>query len=153
MEKSKIMLGKNFQVSKKFKDNLIEGSICLDILDDEKVKALVYEYEGKRYLNVRVVKRQDVTKYYKTHYLEIDQIVPTKKDLKEIDQLTNQLSKPFFSIYTGAKAHLFPFGIVNVDFHECLYYLREIRKVEPGSKVIVWMYIIGGPPRRLDVTL
>jgi hypothetical protein len=75
----KIMLAKNLQASEKFGDNIVEGAICLDILNDENVQKLVYEYEGKRYLNVKVVKRKEVSKYDKTHYMEIDQFVPTKK--------------------------------------------------------------------------
>lgn len=78
-QNNKIMLGKNLQASKNFGDNLVEGAICLDILDDEKVKALVYEYEGKRYLNVKVVKRKEATKFDATHYIEVDQFVPQSK--------------------------------------------------------------------------
>ncbi|GHN02372.1 hypothetical protein WSM22_38610 [Cytophagales bacterium WSM2-2] len=74
---TKILLGKNLQESAKFGSNLIEGAICLDILEDETVKRLVYEYNGKRYLNVKVVKRKEANNYGKTHYLELDQFVPT----------------------------------------------------------------------------
>lgn len=79
---AKIMLGKNLEASKKFADNLIEGAICLDILEDEKVKALIYTYEGKRYLNIKVVKRKEATKYDKTHYIEVDTFVPAQQEGK-----------------------------------------------------------------------
>ena len=76
----KILLGKNLQASSKFGDNLVEGAICLDILDDPIVKRLTYEYNGKKYLNIKVVKRKEVTNYGKTHYMEIDVFVPTKQN-------------------------------------------------------------------------
>jgi len=75
----KILLAKNLQQSPKFGDNLIEGAICLNILEDEKVKKLVYEYNGKYYLNIKVVKRKEANSYGKTHYLEIDMFIPTKQ--------------------------------------------------------------------------
>jgi hypothetical protein len=75
----KILLGKNLASSSKFGDNLIEGAICLDILEDPIVKRLTYEYQGKKYLNIKVVKRKEVTSYGKTHYMEIDVFVPTKQ--------------------------------------------------------------------------
>ena len=73
---TKILLAKNLEASAKFGDNLIEGAICLDILEDEKVKKLVYEYDGRHYLNVKIVKRKEANNYGKTHYCEIDQFVP-----------------------------------------------------------------------------
>lgn len=75
----KILLGKNLEASKKFGDNLIEGTICLDVLEDPIVKRLTYEYNGKKYLNIKVVKRKEVTSYGKTHYLEVHVFVPTKQ--------------------------------------------------------------------------
>jgi hypothetical protein len=75
----RILLAKNLQQSSKFGDGLIEGAICLDILEDEKVKRLIYEYNGKHYLNVKVVKRKEANSYGKTHYLEVVTFVPTRK--------------------------------------------------------------------------
>ena len=75
----KILLAKNLQQSPKFGENLIEGAICLNILEDANVKNLVYEYNGKHYLNVKVVKRKEANSYGKTHYLEIDMFTPTKQ--------------------------------------------------------------------------
>lgn len=82
-KKTKIMLAKNLKASERFKDNLLEGAISLDVLDDPKVKELIYEYEGKRYLNVKVGKRKEVTDYGKTHYIEIDTFKPVKQEPKE----------------------------------------------------------------------
>jgi hypothetical protein len=79
MEKSeKIMLAGNLKASAKFGPSLIEGAINLDILQDARVKELVYEYEGKSYLNVKVVTRKSASEFGATHYIEIDQFVPEK---------------------------------------------------------------------------
>lgn len=75
----RILLAKNMEASKKFGDNLVEGAICLDVLEDPIVKRLIYEYSGKKYLNVKVVKRKNVTNYGSTHFLELDLFVPTKQ--------------------------------------------------------------------------
>ncbi len=75
----KILLGKNLRESAKFGSSLIEGAICLDILEDPIVKRLIYEYQGRKYLNVKVVKRKEVTAYGSTNYLEVDMFVPTKQ--------------------------------------------------------------------------
>jgi hypothetical protein len=80
MEKSeKIMLAGNLKASAKFGNALVEGAICLDILKDERVAKLTYEYEGKTYLNVKVVQRKETSEFGATHYIEVDQFVPEKK--------------------------------------------------------------------------
>jgi hypothetical protein len=58
---------------------VIEGAICLDNLNTEEVQALVYQYEGKNYLNIKVVQRKQVSKFGRTHFVEVDQFVPNKK--------------------------------------------------------------------------
>ena len=68
---AKLMLASNLKASEKFEDNLVEGAICLDILQDENVMKESYEYNGKRYLNIKVVKRKKVTEHGSTHYIEI----------------------------------------------------------------------------------
>lgn len=78
----KIILGKNLKASEKFGNSLVEGAICLDILNDENVENFIYEYEGKKYLNIKVVERKEPSKYGKTHYIEVDQFVPQSKDSK-----------------------------------------------------------------------
>ena len=72
----KIMLAKNLQASEKFGDSLLTGAICLDVLDQENVQDLIFEFEGKQYLKIKVVKRKQATAYQKTHYIEVDQYVP-----------------------------------------------------------------------------
>jgi hypothetical protein len=58
-------------------------------LEDPIVKRLTYEYQGKKYLNIKVVKRKEVANYGKTHYLEIDVFVPTKQT-KEVQATIGQ---------------------------------------------------------------
>ena len=77
---AKIVLGSNLSASKKFPDNLIEGAICLDVLDQKPVKDLIYTYEGKRYLNIKIVRRKEKSKFDKTHYIEVDTFVPEHKE-------------------------------------------------------------------------
>ena len=74
----RLILAKNLKASSKFGDAIVEGAICLEVLEDPKVKALVYVYEGKRYLNIKVIKRKEATEYGKTHYSEVDSFVPKK---------------------------------------------------------------------------
>jgi hypothetical protein len=65
-----IMLAKNV---KTVKPTLLAGAICLDVLNDPKVQELVYEYEGKRYLNIKVVQRKEKGKFGATHFIAVDQ--------------------------------------------------------------------------------
>lgn len=75
----KIILGKNLKASEKFGNSIVEGAICLDILLDANVKKLAYEYDGKSYLNIKVVQRKEASQFGKTHFIEIDQFVPKSK--------------------------------------------------------------------------
>ena len=77
---NRIILGKNLTASKKFPESLIEGAICLDVLEEDKVKELIYTYEGKRYLNLQVINRKEVSKFGRTHYIEVDTFVPEQKE-------------------------------------------------------------------------
>lgn len=76
----KIKLGNNLveRQPKNFNKPMIEGAICLDVLQTEQVKALSYEYEGKTYLNVKIMPHT-APKFKATHYIEVDQFVPNKK--------------------------------------------------------------------------
>lgn len=76
MKNSKIIIGKNLKASEKFGNALVEGAICLDILNDKDVQKLTYEYDGKKYLNIKVVMRREPSQFGKTHYIEVDQFVP-----------------------------------------------------------------------------
>ena len=80
MKTQKIMLGQNLKSSEKFGNSIVSGAICLDVLEDEHVQSFAYTYEGKRYLNIKVVERKSPSQFGKTHYLEIDQFVPNSEN-------------------------------------------------------------------------
>ena len=75
----RIILG-NLKDSLKFPGNIVSGAICLDVLSDKRIQSLSYEYQGKKYLNVKVVRRKKVTEYGKTHYIEVDMFVPKTRE-------------------------------------------------------------------------
>ena len=68
---------------KKFDGNLVEINLCLSDLPKE----WIFEYEGKKYIKLKVVKKKEVDKFGKSHYIEVDTFKPDKKDRpKEITQ-------------------------------------------------------------------
>lgn len=73
-----ITLGNNLKSFGKEKKSL-KGAICLDVLEQEDVKKLIYEYEGKKYLNVNVFERKEASQYGSTHFIVIDTFVPEPK--------------------------------------------------------------------------
>ena len=75
----KIIIANNLKASERFGDSLVEGAICLTDLENEEVQKFSFEYEGKTYLKIKVVKRQNPTQFGKTHYLEVDTFVPKKQ--------------------------------------------------------------------------
>lgn len=79
MKTAKIILGKNLKASEKFGNSIVTGAICLDILESKDVKKFIYEYEGKKYINVKIVERREPSHFNKTHYMEIDQFIPKSK--------------------------------------------------------------------------
>ena len=83
-QNGRIILG-NLKTSEKFPDNLVLGAICLDALKDKRIKLLTYEYQGKKYLNIKVVKRKQATEYGKTHYMEVDMFIPKAKDERKAE--------------------------------------------------------------------
>lgn len=79
-KKPRIVLAKNMRASEKYGDDIIEGAISLNVLDDPKVKPLIYGFEnGERYINVKVRKRKTPGEKGTTHYMEIDPWVPNRK--------------------------------------------------------------------------
>jgi hypothetical protein len=75
---ARIVLG-NLTAKELKNGKVIEGAICLDQLDSKEVKDLIYVYENKRYLNLKIVQRKKPSDFGKTHFVEVDQFVPTKK--------------------------------------------------------------------------
>jgi len=76
MSKDKIFIGSGVE---KFDGNLIESAICLtDITKD--ASAYIYEYNGKKYINIKVQKKKDgADEYGKTHFVEVNTWKPEKQ--------------------------------------------------------------------------
>jgi len=60
----------------KFDGNLVEISVCVSDLPKDKI----FEYNGKKYIKLKVVKKREVDQYNKTHYVEVDMFEPKKKE-------------------------------------------------------------------------
>jgi len=84
MEKIYVGSGKG-----KFDNNLVEINLCLSDLPKEHI----FEYEGKKYIKLKVVKKKEVDKFGKSHYIEVDTFKPDKKD--EPKEITQEDDLPF----------------------------------------------------------
>lgn len=59
----------------KFEGNLVDVSLCLSDLPKEKI----FEYNGKKYIKLKVVKKKEEDQYGRTHYIEVDMWEPEKE--------------------------------------------------------------------------
>jgi len=59
----------------KFEGNLIECSICLTDIPKEHI----FEYQGKKYLKIKVQKKREADQYGKTHSVSINTFKPEAK--------------------------------------------------------------------------
>jgi hypothetical protein len=64
-------------------------SICLSNLPKEHV----FEYNGKKYIKLKVGKRKEVNEYGKTHYVEVDTYKPEEKT-EEIPKASEPIVDP-----------------------------------------------------------
>lgn len=60
----------------KFEGNLVEIAVCLTDLPKDKI----FEYGGKKYIKLKVVKKREEDQYGKTHYVEVDMFEPKKEE-------------------------------------------------------------------------
>lgn len=85
MAKETIYLA-NLKASEKFGNKLLKGAICIDdlleILEEEKIQDLTYEYEGKKFLNIEVIERKEPNKFKKTHYMKVSEFKPDSSKQK-----------------------------------------------------------------------
>ena len=58
---------------------VIQGALCLDDLEKQEVKDLIYTYEGRSYLNIKIVRRKQISPKGRTHFIEVDQFKPASK--------------------------------------------------------------------------
>jgi hypothetical protein len=69
----------------KFEGNMVQISVCLS----EMPKEHVFEYDGKKYIKLNVVKKREADQYGKTHYVEVDtwKPEPKKQEANQDDDL------------------------------------------------------------------
>ncbi len=58
----------------KFEGNLVEVSLCVSDLPKDKI----FEYNGKKYIKLKVVKKREIDEYGKSHYIEVDMFEPNQ---------------------------------------------------------------------------
>lgn len=74
MSDKKIYIGSGKQVPNY---EMVNCSICLS-----DIKEHVYEYNGKKYLNITVAKKKEPDQYGKTHSVSINEYKPEKQEPK-----------------------------------------------------------------------
>tara|TARA_R110000824_G_scaffold181444_1_gene362241 strand:+ start:3954 stop:4232 length:279 start_codon:yes stop_codon:yes gene_type:complete len=59
-----------------------DGDLVDIVIDIDKVNAqqTIFEYSGKRYIKLKVVKKRETDQYGKTHYVQVDTWEPEKKE-------------------------------------------------------------------------
>ena len=60
----------------KFDGNLVEISLCVSDLP----KGRIFEFDGKKYIKLKVVKKREIDQYGKSHYVEVDMFEPQQKE-------------------------------------------------------------------------
>lgn len=66
----------------KFEGNLIEISLCLSDLPKE----FISEYNGKKYIRLKVQKKREPDQYNKTHSVSVNTFKPEQKPKTNIEQ-------------------------------------------------------------------
>ena len=64
----------------KFDGNLVEISVCVSDLPKDKI----FEYNGKKYIKLKVVKKREEDQFGKTHYVEVDMFEPKQDNGNEV---------------------------------------------------------------------
>ena len=72
----------------KFDGNMVDASICLTDITNN-AKEFIFEFEGKKYIKLNVVKKREEDQYGKTHYIEVNTYKPEEKKVvsKQDDDL------------------------------------------------------------------
>lgn len=76
---NKIFVGSGVE---KFEGNLIEISVCLSDLPKE----FISEYNGKKYIRLKVQKKREPDQYNKTHSVSVNTFKPEQKPKTNIEQ-------------------------------------------------------------------
>tara|TARA_R110002096_G_scaffold337171_2_gene530518 strand:+ start:905 stop:1177 length:273 start_codon:yes stop_codon:yes gene_type:complete len=81
-KKEKIYVGSGVE---KFDGDLVQASVCLTDITNN-AKDFIFEYEGKKYIKLKVVKKRETDQYGKTHYVEVDTWKPEPKTSEPVKQ-------------------------------------------------------------------
>ena len=81
-KKERIYVGSGVE---KFDGDLVNTSICLSDIK-ENASEHIFEYNGKKYIKLKVVKKQNTDDYGKTHYVEVDTWKPEAKKEEAVKQ-------------------------------------------------------------------
>jgi predicted methyltransferase len=81
-KKERIYVGSGVE---KFDGDLVNASVCLSDIK-ENASEHIFEYNGKKYIKLKVVKKQNTDEYGKTHYVEVDTWKPEAKKEEAVKQ-------------------------------------------------------------------
>ena len=56
--------------------DIVNITVCLD----DKLKEHIYEYKGKKYINLTVAAKKEIDQYKKSHYVAINTFKPEQKE-------------------------------------------------------------------------
>ena len=90
-KKERIYVGNGVE---KFDGDLINASVCLSDIK-ENASEHIFEYNGKKYIKLKVVKKQNTDDYGKTHYVEVDTWKPEAKKEEPVSQSKEGDDLPF----------------------------------------------------------
>tara|TARA_R100000781_G_C3971023_1_gene90165 strand:- start:36 stop:311 length:276 start_codon:yes stop_codon:yes gene_type:complete len=74
----------------KFEGNLINSTICLTDIQ-QNAADYVFEFNGKKYIKVKVQKKKEVDQYGKTHFVEVDTWKPEAKSSQPVESTDDDL--------------------------------------------------------------
>ena len=72
MSETKVYCGSG---KEKFDGKLVDIVLCLSDLPKDKI----FEYNGKKYIKLKVGKKKETDRYGKTHYVEVDMFEPEQR--------------------------------------------------------------------------
>ena len=86
-KKEKIYVGSGLE---KFEGNLINTTICLTDIQQNAAEH-IFEFNGKKYIKVKVQKKKEVDQYGKTHFVEVDTWKPEPKKSEPAEAASDDL--------------------------------------------------------------
>ena len=86
-KKEKIYVGSGLE---KFEGNLINTTICLTDIQQNAAEH-IFEFNGKKYIKVKVQKKKEVDQYGKTHFVEVDTWKPESKKSEPAEAASDDL--------------------------------------------------------------